>query len=357
MRYDDLPADLDGFQREIERRDWGDGLPVIPPTPERVEAMLDGADPDVALGVMPPSGHEVLLGTVATNAVMAGCRPGMLPVLRAAVTAVIVPRFNLLGVQTTTHPAAPLTIVSGAGHLGVNAGAGTLGPGWAANATLGRAIRLVLMNIGGARPGGTDQATIGHPGKYSFIVGENVDESPWGEYIAPAHLRVPSDDPDAAEAFRSVTLVAGEGPHNISDHHSSTASEMMTSILGTVNQPGMNNWHYPTAPFVVLLCPEHAHLFAREGLRREDVADWLRREAGLEIERFSAGFVPILTERRFGARDELPPGTVIPALATAEQVIIVVTGGPGRHSMVIPTFGNSQPVQIVSPSMTTQSTS
>jgi hypothetical protein len=340
LRYAELPADPDAFAAAIEREGWGDGLPVVPPTPARVEAMLGGADAGESLGDMPPAGHPATLGLVAANAVMAGCRPALFPVVRAIVSAVLRPEFNLLGVQTTTHPAGPMAIVSGADHLAINGGPGALGPGWSGNATAGRAVRLVLMNVGGARPGVTDQATMGHPGKYTYVVGENVAESPWGAYTAPV-----ADGRSSVAAGPRVTVMAAEAPHNVSDHSSATAAEVMASILGTIAQPGMNNWYHPQAPYLVLVCPEHAHLLAREGLSRSDVAEWVRREGALEIERFSPSIAAAMA-RRAGVEHPAPAGTRVPAFATAEQVIVVVAGGPGRHSMVVPSFGNSRAVQV-----------
>jgi hypothetical protein len=337
VRFVDLPAELDAFHRALEQAGWGDGLPVIPPTPARVEAMLAGADADASLGTMAPSGHPVTLGLVAANAVMAGCRPPLFPLVRAMVTAVLQPQFNLLGVQTTTHPAGPMAIVSGLDHLGINSGAGVLGPGRSANATVGRALRLVLLHVGGARPGTTDQATMGHPGKYTYVVGEHVAASPWGAFALPGAGELPPE---------RVTLFAGEGPHNVSDHSSSTAAELMASLVGTIAQPGMNNWYHPRSPFVVLLGPEHAHLLAREGLSRADVATWIARDAQLAVEGFSPSLRDALATRRLGLEPPAPAGTRIPAFAGADQVIVVVTGGPGRHSMVVPSFGNTQAVQL-----------
>jgi hypothetical protein len=336
MRFADLPADPEAFSQAVEHAGWSDGLPVIPPVPARVEAMLAGADPEASLGAMPPSGYAATNALVAANAVMAGCRPAAFPVVRAIVAALLRPEFNLLGVQTTTHPAGPMAIVSGVDDLEINSGAGSLGPGWSGNATTGRAVRLVLMNVGDARPGVTDQATMGHPGKYTYVVGENVAESPWGAYGMPGCDGLPG---------ARVTVMAAEAPHNVSDHSSATAAELMATILGTIAQPGMNNWYHPQAPYLVLLSPEHAHLLAREGLSREAVAEWIQREARLGVERFSPSIVGALTSR-VGIEGTPPPGAAIPAFATADQVMVVVTGGPGRHSMVVPSFGNSRAVQV-----------
>src|SRR5436309_14598789 len=156
----ELPDSLEAVEAHFRERGWADGLPIVPPTPERVEVMLGRIDaaPDLVLGKIPPLWGEATLEKVAINAVMAGCVPEALPVLAAALEAMLEPAFNLYGVQATTHPVAPLLIVHGpaATRVGMHAGAGVFGPGNRANATLGRAVRLCLWNIGGARPGTGD---------------------------------------------------------------------------------------------------------------------------------------------------------------------------------------------------------
>ncbi len=180
----ELTDSLEAVQAYFLERGWTDGLPVVPPTPERVEAMLAGidAEPDLVVGKIPPLWGDATVEKVAINAVMAGCRPAALPALVAALEAMLEPAFNLYGVQATTHPVAPLLIVHGpaAARLGMHAGAGALGPGNAANATLGRAVRLCLWNLGGARPGAGDMATLGSPTKYTYALAEREDASPWG---------------------------------------------------------------------------------------------------------------------------------------------------------------------------------
>src|SRR5262245_10227151 len=149
-------------------RQWCDGLPIVPPTEARVRAMLGGAPGDRSLGAMPPLWRQATLEKLAVNAVMAGCEPAAFPLIVAAVEAMLDPSFNLYGVQATTHSVAPLLIVHGpiAAELGVHAGSGCFGPGFRANATIGRAIRLILLNVGGAWPGRHDMATQGSPAKF-----------------------------------------------------------------------------------------------------------------------------------------------------------------------------------------------
>jgi len=161
---------------------WSDGLPIIPPTEPALEKMLSGTkrDPSEVLAKIPPTWGEATIEKVAINAVMAGCLPEYMPVIIAAVAAMCDEKFRLGEIQPTTHPGAPLIIVNGpiAKKLGINSKAGAFGPCWRANATIGRAIRLILLNIGGAYPGKLDLATQGQPAKYTYCIAENEEDSP-----------------------------------------------------------------------------------------------------------------------------------------------------------------------------------
>ena len=157
---------LDELEDMFERG-WSDGLPVVPPTPERVEAMLGGRDPALSLGPVPPAHGEATLERLAACAVLAGCRPAYFPVVRAAAEAVLEPGFNAHGIAVTDTARRPILVVNGPVRepLGINGGMGALGPGTRANMTIGRALRLLLTLTGGARPGGLDRSTLGHAGK------------------------------------------------------------------------------------------------------------------------------------------------------------------------------------------------
>jgi hypothetical protein len=227
--------EVDDFFAE---RGWSDGLPVVPPTRERVDRMVaeSGIDPDEVIGPVPVSNRILDGWTLAVNAVMAGCRPQHLNVLKAAAAAMLHPDFNLAGVTATTHPAGPLVIVSGGvvQRVGFNSGAGALGPGNRSNAVVGRALRLILFTVGGAQPGEGDKATHGHPGKYSYVLAENEEATPWEP------LRVREGHPAAAS---TVTLVAAEAPRNVNDHGSADATDLIASIAGTAASLGHNNLH------------------------------------------------------------------------------------------------------------------
>src|SRR6185503_7268933 len=177
------PDDLDDLQAFVLDRGWGDGLPVLPPTPERVARVLGGwsGARGRLVATLAPRFGGATVEAIAVNAALAGAGPEHLPAIVAAVEAVADPAFNLQGVLPTTHPCTPLVIVNGpaAARLGVNAGPNALGQGHRANAVIGRALRLVLQNVAGATPGHVDRATLGHPGKYSYCLAENEAASPW----------------------------------------------------------------------------------------------------------------------------------------------------------------------------------
>src|SRR5713226_5876282 len=224
------------INRHYQDQGWTDGLPIVPPTEDDVREFLRFTDraPREVVAVLPPRQGEATVERVAINAIMAGCRPEYLPVVIAAVEALADPAFNLDSIQATTHPVAPLLIVNGpiARETGINAGYNAFGQGFRANVTIGRAIRLLLMNVGGGLPGTGDRATQGSPAKIAYCVAENEAESPW----EPLHVEagLPAD-------VSIVSAFGCEAPHNIQDHHSNTARGILLTIAGAMGQAGSNN--------------------------------------------------------------------------------------------------------------------
>ena len=328
----EVPADPDAFQDEMERRGWGDGLPLVPPTPERVGATVAacGRPGDEVVAALPPTWAEATVEKVAVNAVLVGCRPEHLPVVLAAVAAAAQEPFNLYAVQTTTHPCAVLALVHGpvAARLGVNAGYGAFGPGSRANATIGRAVRLVLMNVGGARPGVLDRATQGTPAKYTYCVAENEADSPW----EPLRVGLGFGLDDSV-----VTVVAGEAPHNVNDHGSATADGLLTQLASTMAVPGSNN-AYMKGDSYLFLGPEHARQLAAEGLRREDVQRELFARSRIPRERFGPGQLAHIEGGLGPAERELAREAMAVGRGP-EDIRVLVVGGDGRHSCWVPTFG------------------
>ena len=177
-----MPDEIDPFEYFFELP-WSDGLPVVTPTDDRLARMLAGTTraPEEVLGDIPPLNNKATVESVALHAVMAGCKPAYLPVVLGALEAMLVPRFNLIGIQATMFPGGPLLILNGpyAKDISVHAGSGCFGPGFRANASIGRAIRLIMMNLGGGLPGVSDMSTFGSPSKFTYCVRENEEQSPW----------------------------------------------------------------------------------------------------------------------------------------------------------------------------------
>ena len=323
----ELVDDYDAVQNLYLERGWSDGLPITPPTPERVEAMLAAAnlDPQRVVAELPPHWGEATVERLAVNAVMAGCLPEYLPVIIAGVAAMSDPAFNLYAIQSTTHSCAPLLIINGPirQQLGLNSSSGAYGPGWRANATIGRAVRLALLNIGGGYPGVGDMSTQGAPSKYGYCVAENEAENPW----EALHLER-GFSPDQS----TVTALAGEPPHNINDHTGRSAEEILTIIAGAMAVTGANN-AYTGGETLLAMGPEHAATIAGDGFSKDDIREWLNRHARIPLERYTQDTML----ERFG---HIPDGPV-PMVATPEDLAIIVLGGPGKHSSWVPTFGGA----------------
>jgi hypothetical protein len=330
----------------VETDDWemqqaafaslGDGLPLVPPTPQRIASMLEanGVKGDERVALLAPALGEATWRALAENAVLAGCRPEYLRVLGAAVAAVADDAFNLLGIQTTTGAAAPLIIVNGpvAARIGMNAGGNALGPGNRANASLGRALRLVLQNIGGARPGEMDMATLGHPGKYTFCLAENEAESPW----PPLHAGFGCAASDSA-----VTVVAASGFIEVVDSVSRKPEDLARTYASSMVYAGSVSLtgHIGSGQPLIVMPPEHAQHFQRAGWSREKVQAALLEDAALPMDRLS----PAVRER-IAAHRKGDASSPIRIAERPEDILIVVAGGTGVKAAYIPTWGGSRAV-------------
>lgn len=323
-------------------RGWSDGLPIVPPTEERVLAMLGGSDfqPDDVIAEIPPRWAAATVEKIAINAVMAGCHPHYLPVLIASVRAMADERFNLHGIQTTTHPVGPMVVVNGPirHDIDVNCKAGCLGPGWRANATIGRAIRLILANVGGARPGKLDKATLGGPSKYSLVFGENEEESPW----EPMHVEL-GYSPEVS----TVTIFPAEGPHNVNDHISQTEEGILGMVSHSMTAVGTNNNWYD-AEMMLILSPEHAETVGRHGWTKRQVKEFVCDHARRPVsdwprENREGRFMRMLQDQAAAGQAALP---MVAAVKRPEDLLVVVAGGAGKHSAVVPSFGPTRSVTV-----------
>jgi hypothetical protein len=318
-------------------RGWSDGLPLVPPTSERVARMLSGTTRDLheVVAVVPPDLVECTVEKVCINAVMAGCRPEYLPVVLAAVEAACTDEFNVHGVLATTWFSGPLVIVNGpvARAIGMNSGVNALGQGNRANATIGRALQLVVRNVGGGRPGEVDRATLGNPGKYTFCFAEDEIGSPW----EPLHV-----DRGLSPETSAVTLFAAEGVRGVVDQLSRAPESLARSFaacLRTVAHPkNVIVWDA-----VLVVSPEHARVFRDAGwskarLRKE--LDALLQIPGDELVRGAGGISEGMPE---GFRD-----STLPKFREGGLMIVHAGGGAGLFSAIIGGWASgsigSQPV-------------
>lgn len=259
---------------------WSDGLPVVPPTEARVEAMLGPLGPrrDEVVAVLEPAGGEATLEKIAANAVMAGCLPAYLPVVAAAVQAVARPEFWLELVVTCNEPTVPMLLVNGpiARAIGMNGDAGCLAGGDRANATIGRALSLVLRNVAGARSirerdgDALEGTTIGHPGKISFCFAENVEHSPWPE-LSVARGFSPEES--------TVTVFASDGPVTIAEMSRTDPQLVCRTLAESLLAPGTLNSFYREDDIFLIMSPHHATVLARAGWGRAEVQQSLYEQA------------------------------------------------------------------------------
>lgn len=328
----EAPDDIIAFGRLCRERGWSDGLPLVPSTVERVEAML-AATPrarDEVVALVAPAFGAATVERIAANAVMAGCEPACLPVLIAAVEALGDKAFNLQGIQATTNPATPWLIVNGpvANAIGINGGLNCLGPGSPANATIGRALRLILQNIGGGRAGEMDRATQGQPGKYAFCCAENEAESPWEALHVERGFA-----PDSS----TVTVVGASGTLNLNSH-AKDAESLLAAFADSITYPLSNDYFFGGEPWLII-SPEHAEVLKRGGFAKADVKRRLWEDARLEARRLPPKDLARVVHIRRAELGEIGPDTRLPVAPGPEQIGIVVAGGPGTHSVYVPSFG------------------
>lgn len=324
----------DAALEDFYRNGWTDGLPVVIPTPERVEQMLlwsPDLDSDVVLGNMGPSEGEATVAKVAVNAVMAGCRPEYFPVVLAAVEAILEPVFNLGPMQSTTHCVTPIVIVNGPvrDDLEIASGLGALGPGYRANATIGRALRLVMMNVGGGHVGVGDMAIFGSPAKYSMCVAEAEAESPF----PPLHVAR-----GLAAELSAVTVVPVEGPHMVvsvldGDDVAGSARRLISALALALANPSSLSVYLGQGSVVVLLNPDHARCLADAGLSRDDVVTAIWQQATAR-RGFLRGVNPVIVTGEAGPADD----QLHYAVTSPERIVLAVCGGGGTYSTVFPTW-------------------
>jgi hypothetical protein len=337
-----VAADLISSRRELPdvlaaiefyfQQGWTDGLPVVPPTEERVKEFLDysGHQASDVIGVIPARNITLTAEKVAINAVMAGCLPAYMPVVVAAVEAMADDRFNPHASMASTAGAAPLVIVNGpvVQEIGLNSGDNVFGPGWRANATIGRALRLVLMNVCQARPGVMDKATLGHPGKYSYCIAERELDSPW----EPLHV-----NRGLGRDVNAVTVFAAEGPAYVKNDHANRAEQLAASLIDVITRGTPRGGHY-----LLVICPEHLDVFHRDGWSKRELASFVAEQAvRTAASARRAGWLP-------GSASESDETDELRWFKSPDQVMVVVAGGStSGASAVVPPWAagpSSHPV-------------
>lgn len=305
-----------------------DGLPVVVPTADRVGrmALAMGLDADLVLGEMGPNLGACTVEKLAACAVMAGCLPDHAPVVVAAASAVMDPAFDLTEMQATTHAIAPLVVVNGPASdwCGLHGGYGALGPGFRANASIGRALRLAMINIGGGRAGSSDMALLGHPGKFTMCLAEDEANSPF----EPLHVAL-----GFAPEQSTVTVVGTDAPHSViavtDADDPGNPDRVFTSLATAIANVATNNAALRGGQVAVALNPDHAAALSAAGHDRGSIAEALVERAVVTGDQIRAGA---------GQMGKAEPGRAYPALWSPDDVVLFVAGGGGLYSAVFPSW-------------------
>jgi hypothetical protein len=325
-------------QEMLFARGWTDGLPVVVPTAEKVAAMVaaSGRDASDRIGPIPPRWRQGTIEKIAINAVLAGCRPEYFPVVLAALEAALDNDCQLYGIQTATNTTAPLFIVNGpiVGELDINARGNLFGQGARANATIGRAVQLVLRNIGGDIPGETDMSTHGQAGKFSACIAEAEADSPWTAFHVEAGF---------AATDSTVTVIGASAPQNIFTYGCETGQDILQHFIGATLGLGHNNIIFPTGPLFIV-SPEHAMTMACDGIGKKEIQNAVFEQARIPLTRFAARSVRGLHHRRARWFAEVGDPNHIGIADRPEDIHIVVAGGAGIHSLFVPTAFSYRPV-------------
>ena len=316
-------------------RGWTDGLPIVPPTEEKIRAMLNAAalEPDTEITFIEDRQVPVTAEKVAINAVMAGCKPEYMPVIVAALKAIGDPLYGYHGPATSTGGSAVFMLVNGplAQTVEINCGDDLFGPGWRANATIGRAVRLVMRNVIGTLPGLLDRSTLGHGGKYTYCIAENEEQSPW----PPVHVE---------RGFRPeqnvVTVLAALAPHQFYNQLSNTAEGILTTFCAHMRiSPGVRS----QPEYILVIAGEHMEVIVKDGWSKDDIRQFCFQHTRTSVAELK--------------RINIMPGTVTPedehtfssVVKTPEDFIVVAAGGrAGAFSAFIPGWSGKRNSESVS---------
>lgn len=323
----------DEFEFFLEK-EWSDGLPVVTPTDERIKRMLEGTqrDPGELIGHIPPAMGVATVRSVAVHAVMAGCKPEYLPIVLGGISLMLREEFNLNAVQGTMGASAPLMIVNGpyAKRVGLHGGNGCFGPGFRANASIGRAIRLMLMNLGGGVPGLGSSTVFGSPLRYTACLTENTEQSPW-ETLAAAKGYSDGDN--------VMTCAMVDPPRYCFDDFSTEPERLLTGIADTMSALSLFNMSVPRCAMVVVMCPTQARVCAKAGWSRAQVGERLCELAGRTVRELKRGGV-WRTERAEKLKiDFHNEDLFVPAVKNPDDFHLLVAGGMGPFTAVCNGWG------------------
>jgi len=322
------------------QENWTDGLPIVPPTEDRVQAMLSTVPvaADEVLAVLHPRGGLATVRKVSICAVMAGCLPKHFPIVVAAVRAIGAPQFKLQSVQSSTHPYSPLIMVNGPAGIdaGLSDGHDCTPKGWQANIAICRAVRLVTINMAGLKDVIASH-TPGHFGSITDCIRENEEESPW----EPFHTELEFSPNDS-----TVTVFPSEPPHVVDDRGSSTPQSMLTTFARTIATGGNRSIFGETEQFV-LVAPLHANYLSSQGFSKDDMRDFLYEVARVPLHEFPKGNLDSMSAWRKKLFSNISDHIAIPAVRDKKDFKIIVYGGKGCHSLYIPGSLVSHPATVL----------
>jgi len=326
------------------RHDLTDGLPIVPPTQPRVSAMVEYAERELGwkasdvIGTLAPKQGQATVEKIAANAVMAGCRPEYMPVLLACVQAIADPRFNLDAVQTSTHNTSPLPIVNGpvSRAIDLNWGYNNTGRRWQATSTIGRALQLTMINVGGT-PGSINIHTQGHIARYQHCIAENEDENPW----EPLHV-----ERGYGADVSTVTVIPACTAAMIDDNGGSqTAKDLLRTVAGSIAYVGNRNINGKGQPLLIL-APQHARLMSLGGYSKADVKRFIWERARVRFGDIPRTNLVNYSQHNLKFYADVGDDCGIPIAENPEDIVIVVMGGVGTHSLSVQTRLASENVTV-----------
>lgn len=325
-------------------RDMTDGLPIVPPTESRVREMIDyverelGWNPSDLIATLEPKRGIATVEKIAANAVMAGCRPEYMPVLIAIVQAIGDPKFNLYAVQTSTHNTAPLPVVNGPIRraIDLNWGYNTTGSRWRSTATIGRALRLILANVGGT-PGAINIHTQGHIARYDVCIAENQEENPWEPLHVERGYKPECSTVTVFPACPAAMIDERGASHN--------AKDLLRTLAQSIPYVGNRNTSGEGQPLLIL-CPQHARMLSDGGYTKADVKRFIWERGRLRFGDIPIGIRASLSQNNLKFYADVDADYGIPIAEKPEDIAIVVMGGKGTHSLSVQTILGAQNITV-----------